>query len=178
MDEAGDSNDAVTECERCLQLDPANSDCHFQLGISAPKQGDLTRAMSEARRALELKPEDPRAYDLVFTFARELHHSDEAVNVGHDALTVSPFDSDLHYRIGLAAGELGDFKTATQQFAYALLLDAKKPEHEQKLRVALSLLAQTADGSDVIRDLQSLATGSPKLLEILAAYRQDRNSTP
>ena len=178
LDEAGDSNNSITECERCLQLDPANSDCHFQLGISAEKQGDLTRAMNEARRALELKPEDPRAYDLVFTIARKLHRADEALNVGRDALTVSPFDADLHYRIGLAAGELGDFKTASQQFAYALLLDPKKPEHEQKLRVALSLLGSAADSGDVIRDLQSLGAGSPKLLEILAAYRQDRNTTP
>jgi Flp pilus assembly protein TadD len=178
LDEAGDSNNSVAECERCLQLDPANSDCHFQLGISAEKQGDLTRAMSEARRALELKPEDARAYDLVFTIARELHRADEALNVGRDALTVSPFDSDLHYRIGLAAGELGDFKTATQQFAYALLLDPKKPEHEQRLGVALSFLVQTADADDVIHGLQSLGAGSPKLLEILAAYRQDRNSSP
>ena len=73
---------------------------------------------------------------------------------------------------------LGDFKTATQQFAYALLLDPKKPEHEQKLGVALSFLVQTADGGDVIHDLQSLGAGSPKLLEILAVYRQNPDSAP
>jgi Flp pilus assembly protein TadD len=178
LDETGASNEAIGECERCLQLDSGNGDCHLQLGVSAGKSGDLTRAMSEAQRALELQPEDARVYDLLFGAARGLHRSEDVVQAGRDALALSPFDSDLHYRIGLAAGEIGDFKIATQQFAYALLLKPGKPEHEQKLRIALSFLAQTPDAANVIRDLQPLAIGSPKLLEILAAYRQDPESIP
>src|SRR5256885_9752529 len=133
----------------------------------------MTRAIGEARRALELRPENARAYDLVFTLARELHRAEEAVAVGRDALAVSPFDSDLHYRIGLAAGEIRDFKTGTDQFAYALLLNPKKIEYEQKLRLALSFLAQSPDARSVIQALHPLATGSPKLLEMLAPYRQN-----
>src|SRR5207302_8264836 len=156
-----------------LELDSANGDCHLQLGISLARQGNLTRAMSEGQHALELQSESARAYDLVFTLARELHRSEDALAAGRDALVVSPFDSDLHYRIGLAAGEMGIFTTATQQFAYALLLNPKKIEYEQKLRLALSFLAQSPDAWDVIPDLQPLATDSPKLLEILAPYRQN-----
>jgi hypothetical protein len=77
----------------------------------------------------------------------------------------------------LAAGEIGDFTTATQQLAYALLLNPGRPDYEQRLRVALSFLAQRPDADNTIRALQPLATGSPKLLEILAAYRQDPSST-
>ena len=129
--------------------------------------------MNETQRAVALEPENPRAYDLLFTLARELHRSEDALAAGRDALAVSPFDSDLHYRLGLAAGEISIFTTATQQFAYALLLNPKKTEYEQKLRLALSYLVQSPDARDVIQALQPLATGSPKLLEILAAYRQN-----
>jgi Flp pilus assembly protein TadD len=177
LDETGDSNKAVAECERCLQLDPNNGDCHFQLGVSLARQGDLVRAMSAANRARDLLTENARAHDLLFTLARELHHGADALVVGRDALAVSPFDSDLHYRVGLAAGEIGDLTTASQQLAYALLLNPTRPDYEQKLRVALSLLAQRPDAGNTIRILQPLATGSPKLLEILAAYRQDPSST-
>jgi Flp pilus assembly protein TadD len=177
LDEIGDSPKAVPQSEHGLELDSANGDCHLQLGISLAKQGDMTRAMSEARRALELQPENPRAYDLAFTLARELHRAEEALAVGRDALVVLPFDSELHYRIGLAAGETGDLTTATQQLAYALLLNPRRPDYEQKLRVALSFLAQRPDAGNTIRALEPLATGSPKLLEILAAYRQDPSST-
>lgn len=177
LDETGDSNKAIAECERCLQVDPNNGDCHFQLGVSLAGQGDLVRAISAANRARDLLTENARVHDLLFTLARELHHGADAVIVGRYALAVSPFDSDLHYRIGLAAGEIGDLTTATQQLAYALLLNPRRPDYEQKLRVALSFLAQRPDADDTIRVLQPLAIGSPKLLEILAAYRQDPSST-
>jgi Flp pilus assembly protein TadD len=177
LDETGDSNKAIAECERCLQLAPNNGDCHFQLGVSLAGQGDLVRAISAANRARDLLTENARVHDLLFRLTRELHHGADALVVGRDAIAVSPFDSDLHYRVGLAAGEIGDLTTATQQLAYALLLNPRRPDYEQKLRVALSFLAQRHDADDTIRVLQPLATGSPKLLEILAAYRQDPSST-
>ena len=177
LDETGDSNKAVAECDRCLQLDPNNGNCHFQLAINLAKQNNMSRAMTEARRAVELQPENPRAYDVALTLARELHRAEEALAIGRDALVVSPYDSDLHYRVGLAAGEVGDLTTATQQLAYAVLLNPTRPDYEQKLRVALSFLAQRPDAGNTIRVLQPLAAGSPKLLEILAAYRQDPSST-
>jgi len=173
LEESGDSRKAVAESERGIQLDETNGDCHFQLGVSLGKQGDLARAMNETQRAVALEPENPRAYDLLFTLARELHRSEDALAAGRDALAVSPFDSDLHYRLGLAAGEISIFTTATQQFAYALLLNPEKIEYEEKLRLALSFLAQSPDAGNAIQALQPLAMGSPKLLEILAPYRQN-----
>jgi Flp pilus assembly protein TadD len=177
LDETGDTNAALAECERCLQLSPSNGHCVLQKAVSLAKQRDLGFAINAARLARGLFPENPQAHDLLFTLARELHHTEDTLLVGKDALAVSPFDSDLHYRVGLAAGDLGDFKTATQQFAYALLLDPRKPEYEQKLRVALSYLVQTHDSANVIGNLVTLATRSPKLLETLAPFRQDPNST-
>jgi Flp pilus assembly protein TadD len=176
LDESGDSTKAVAECARCLELEPSSGDCHFQLAVSLAKQGQVARAMTEAQRAMQLLPESPRVYDLLGALDRELHHDREAIDAARDALAVSPFDADLHYRAGLAAGQAGDFAMAAAQFAYAVLLNPKKPEHGERLRVALSFLKQSPDGQNVIRDLQSLASGSPKLLEILKPYAE--NSDP
>jgi dolichyl-phosphate-mannose-protein mannosyltransferase len=177
LDEIGDTNAARAECEHCLELNPSNGDCVLQKAVILAKEPDLGPAINAAQRARDLLPENPQAHDLLFTLARELHHGEDTLLFGKTALAVSPFDSDLHYRIGLAAGELGDFRSATQQFAYALLLNSRIPDYEQKLRVALSYLVQTPDSASVIEDLKTLATGSPKLLEILASYRQDPSST-
>lgn len=177
LDEIGDTNAALAECEHCLELNPSNGDCILQKAVVLAKQRDLVPAINAAGRARDLLPENPQAHDLLFTLARELHHGEDTLLFGKNALAVSPFDSDLHYRIGLAAGELGDFRSATQQFAYALLLNSRIPDYEQKLRVALSYLVQTPDSASVIKDLKTLAAGSPKLLEILLPYRQDPNST-
>jgi tetratricopeptide (TPR) repeat protein len=158
-------------------LDPRNADCQLQWAIINAKQVTFSDAMETAQDVLKLQPENLRAYTLALSTARALNNSGKAINIGRDALAIAPFDADLHYRIGLAAGELGDFSTATEQFAYALLLDAKNPEGEQKLRIALSLLRQSAKARTVIDGLQPLAAGSPKLLEILAAYRQNPESS-
>jgi len=176
LEEVGQTSKAVAESERGLQLDPANADCHFQLGVSLRKQSDLTRALSEAQRAAELSPESMRDYDLIFALDRELNQNDEALAVAREALAVSPFNADLHYSAGLVAGQIGDFTAAVNQFAYALLLDPKKVEHEQKLRTALSFLQQSSNRTNAIRDLQPLAAASPKLLEILAPYRENLDS--
>jgi Flp pilus assembly protein TadD len=168
LDEIGDPDKAVTQSEHGLELNFGNGDCHLQLGISLAKQGDMTRAMIEARHALELQPESPRAYDLAFTLARELHRAEEALAIGRDALVVSPFDSELHYRIGLAAGEVGDFTTATHQLAYALLLQPNRSEIAGKLHLAVRFAAQGLNASSKLKAIASSPPDSAPLLNELA----------
>ena len=124
--------------------------------------------MNQAQRALELQPENARAHDLVFTLTRELHRADEALALGRDALAVSPFDSDLHYRIGLAAGEIGDFTTAVHQFAYALLLRPNRSEVSDKLHLAVAFAAKSSNASSQLKEIVSSSPESPPLLNELA----------
>ena len=168
QDEIGESNKAVVESQRCIQLEESSSNCHFQLGVSLGKQREFLQAMSEARQALKLGPENPRAYDLVFTLSRQLHYSQEALSVGRDAVAVTPFDSDLHYRIGLAAGEIGDFTTATHQFGYALVLKPNRSEVVDKLQLAVRFAAQAPDRSLLLKEMATLPPDSPLLLNQLA----------
>jgi len=168
LDELGESHKAVAQSEHGLELDSANGDCHLQLGISLARQGNMTRAMSEGQHALELQPESARAYDLVFTLARELHRAEEALAVGRDALVVSPFDSDLHYRIGLAAGAIGDFTTAAHQLAYALLLRPDRSEIAGKLHLAVHFAAQGLNAPSQLEAIASSAPDSAALLNELA----------
>jgi tetratricopeptide (TPR) repeat protein len=168
LDELGESHKAVAQSEHGLELDSANGDCHLQLGISLARQGNMTRAMSEGQHALELQPESARAYDLVFTLARELHRAEEALAVGRDALVVSPFDSDLHYRIGLAAGAIGDFTTAAHQLAYALLLRPDRFEIAGKLHLAVHFAAQGWNAPSKLKAVAASPPDSAPLLNELA----------
>jgi Flp pilus assembly protein TadD len=177
FDDLGDTSNALNECLACSNLDPTNADCQLQCAIINSKQVNFSDPMQSAQDVLKLQPENLRAYTLALSTARGRNDSGKALDIGRDAIAVFPYDPDLHYRIGLAAGELNDFKTATEQFTYAFLLAPKKPEHEEKLRVAVSLLARNAKAPAVIGALQPLAAESPKLLEIFAPYRQNPNST-
>ena len=178
LDEMGKSQDAINECQRCLALNASNGDCHFQLAVSLAKTGDLNNALMEADRALQLIPENSQANNLVVTLNLELQRNEATLSAARDVIGITPFDADLHYRIGLAAGQFGDFVMAANQFAYATLLAPAKIDYQQKLRIALSFLQKTGDTEGTIGGLESLGAGSPKLLEILAPFRQNPNSNP
>ena len=178
LDETGRSQEAIAECGRCLALNPTDGNCHFQLAVSLAKRGELPKALAEATQALQLLPENPQANDFVVSLNLKPERRDETISSSRDAIAVTPFDPDLHYRTGLAAGHFGNFPMAANQLAYAFLLAPQKTEHEQKLRVALSFLEKTPDGLNTLGELESLAASSPKLLEVLTAYRHNPNSNP
>ena len=81
---------------------------------------------------------------------------------------MSPFDADLHYRAGLAAGEIGDFATAVPQLAYAILLQPSRSDAEQKLHLALVFAAKAANASDQLATIASAAPDSAILENELA----------
>jgi tetratricopeptide (TPR) repeat protein len=168
LDETSETNEAIAQSEHGLELDPANGYCHLQLAVDLARQGNLTRATSEVRRALELLPEEARAHSLMLSLAAEQRLGQETLAIGRDALVVSPFDSELHYRVGLAASELGDLKIAAQQFAYASLLAPKISEPADKLRLTIQFATQRSDASFQLREIASTAPDSPALLNDLA----------
>ena len=88
--------------------------------------------------------------------------------VARDALANSPYDADLHYRFGLAAGEARDFSTAAPQFAYALLLQPSRTEIEEKLHLALVFAAKSGNAPNQLSAIASTAPDSPILLDELA----------
>ncbi len=168
LDEANKNGEAKDHLERGIELDPTNDQCRLQMAIDLADKGDFNQAMSIAGRVAQVKPENSRAYDVWFTYARELRRTDEAMAVARDALAISPYDADLHYRFGLAAGEAGDLSTAAPQFAYALLLQPSRTEIEEKLHLALVFAAKSGNAPNQLSAIASAAPDSPILLDELA----------
>ena len=177
LDSAGKWDEAIEQTKEGIQLDPTRDTCYLQLAITSAKRGQLEEAIGESHHALDLAPENLRAYDLLFTCLRQLNRPSEALAVGRDALALSPFDPDLHYRIGLAAGELGDFSTAAPQFAYALLLQPSRSEIEKKLHLAVAFAATSANAPDQLAAVAASAPESPALFNELAwVFSTDPNA--
>ncbi len=163
--------EAVEHAERAAQLAPLSSDTHMQLGDVLMKQGQLERAVSETRRAIELGPENVFAYSVLFNSLLQLERTEQAVQVARDALKVAPFDHELHYRFGLAAGRMGDFATAAHQLAYAWLLRPERselPELPDQFHFVLRLLAKEPNALEQLKELGGLASDSPQMLDDLA----------
>jgi tetratricopeptide (TPR) repeat protein len=168
LDDAGQKAGAVDYTQRGLQVDAANGYCQIQNAIEVARRGDIEQAATIARRLVESEPENARAYSVLFTCARQLRQTDKALAIARDGLAVAPFDADFHYRLGLAAGEIGNFAIAAPQFAYALLLQPGRPEIENKLHLAVVFAAKSPNASDQLATIRSAAPDSATLLNELA----------
>jgi tetratricopeptide (TPR) repeat protein len=164
-------SEASEYAERAVQLAPSSSDAHAQLGAVRFKQNDFEGAVSEAQRAIELGIENKFAYAVSFTSLRRLRRDPEAIEVARNALALSPFDSELHYRLALAAGQTGDFATAANQFGYALLLQPKNTDAGDRVRLAMRLAAKSPDASQQLAKIAAAAPDSPVLLNEIAWLR-------
>ena len=167
LDYLNSPTEALEQAERAVELNPADSACHEQLAEIAAKQ-DLERAISEARRALELGPENAFAYYVLVNCLVQSQRDEEAIAAAADALTISPFSAETHFTLGLAVVRKGDLLNAINQFAYALLLRPDWTEAQAKLRGALVLLANSAEGPRHLQDVVSLAPDSSTILNDLA----------
>jgi Flp pilus assembly protein TadD len=168
VDDAGKKTEAADYTQRGLQIDAVNGYCQIQNAIEVARRGDIKQAATIAQRLVESEPENARAYNVLFTCARQLGQTEKALAIAHDALAVAPFDADLHYRLGLAAAEVGNFTIAVPQFAYALLLQPSRSEIENKLHLAIVFAAESPNASDQLATIRSVAPDSPTLFNELA----------
>jgi tetratricopeptide (TPR) repeat protein len=115
--------------------------------------------------------ENKFAYAVSFTSLRRLQRDHEAIEVARDALALSPLDSELHYRLALAAGQTGDFATAAEQFGYALLLQPKNTDAADRVRLAMRYAAKSSNASQQLATIAASAPDSPLLLNEIAWLR-------
>ena len=168
LDVTDEKGKALEHAMEGVRLDPSAADCRVQLAFDLGRSGDFERALTECLRALELEPENSRAYDIAFSCARELRQVDRALAIGRDALVVSPFDADLHYRVGLAAVEGGSFSVAIPQIGYALLLQPNRSEVAQDLQRAFSFAVRSSNARDQLVGIAAGAPDSPDVRNQLA----------
>jgi tetratricopeptide (TPR) repeat protein len=171
LNESGQTDKALQSAGRAVELDPTNAAGHYVLSAILARQGQMPQAIGEAQRAVELGPEDLS----VHRFWSELliirqGRDDEALRVARDGLAVSPFDPGLHFVLGVALARTGNFMTATNQFAYALLL---RPDWmEAHLNYGRTLL-HLGDAPGGLRHFQAAvrtAPDSPLALDGLAWF--------
>jgi tetratricopeptide (TPR) repeat protein len=155
--DAGQLDPALEHSKRAVEISPLDSDAHTELSAALLAQIRLQDAAAEARRAIELGQENFASYDSLITALRKLGQTDEAIATLQKALAISPYNSELHLRYGLAAGQSGDFATAAQQFVYCLVLGPDQFGARDKLEVALRLLSRSPEGPQRIGEIAAFA---------------------
>ena len=178
LSELGDDAEAVKEAERAVQLAPMDSEAHLNLAIAAQRT-DMERAIAEARRTIELGPENFSAYQLLMKCLVESKRYNEAVAFGPEWLAVSPFEVAAHSSLAVAMAQTGDVSAAARQLGYVMMLQPNAEKALAQLHQMVLTLAKASDGLPRLRDIATNAPDSPRMLDELAwllATYPDSNS--
>ena len=82
--------DDVTLIQHCVAVDPASPAAHTELALLYFNSGRLKEAESEAKRALELDPQNGNAYMRLSYFSSRLGKADEAITYLEQGLAATP----------------------------------------------------------------------------------------
>lgn len=120
----GDEEQALSEFDKAVQIDPTRWQALHNRGISYAMQGQFNEALEDFNRTIELKPDYPTVYFNRGEIRYELGQFDEAIKNYTKALELKPEDSATLNSRGHAYYRLNEFRHAAADFTAALKADA------------------------------------------------------
>lgn len=109
---------------QALRLDPLLVNAHtINSWIVTVCDNDLARAEAEARRAVELGPQDAQAWNHYGVVARQLRHFPDAVRYGQEAVRRDPLQVWNYFQLSWAQGFMGQFADAEASLRRAIEVD-------------------------------------------------------
>lgn len=111
---------ARTEFEAAVKLDPERAEAHIELGLALIALGKHETALERLTKGLELDPESAPAHAGVGLVFLEQDQLDDAIDELEWALEINPRDAKTHYQLGLAYEKKGDQKEALRLYKRAL----------------------------------------------------------
>jgi arylsulfatase A-like enzyme/Flp pilus assembly protein TadD len=106
--EAGQLAEARTTLEKVFTRDPRNPTTHQHLALVALYQERWPECERQARRALELNPELPLAWNYLAIALYNQGRGGDALDAWQRSVEIDPSDFDVLYNYGVVAAELGD----------------------------------------------------------------------
>jgi choline-sulfatase len=154
--EADAGAEAIAMLRSVVAEDPQVIDAWFMLGNEYFKQSRWTDAITQFRRALELKPDYDLAIINMANAYRRLGQDDAALAGYEHYVTIDPKNAYVQYQIGEIHMDRRDLARAEAAFAQALAIDPKLAS----ARVATGVLAfergQVAQAEQLLKDALSL----------------------
>ncbi len=165
---AGDTDNAIQEYNRALELNPNNAEAHLKLGFLMYNARKMYKeGLAHYNQALKANPNDPRIYhDLGMAllhqrqFEKAIKHISEALRRMPNGLDKQYNPVGMHLSLALAYSFAGKSKEAATHFSEVLRRDPKNALAHYRLAMAL------ADQRDIDRSIKHYAAAvklNPKI---------------
>lgn len=99
--------------------------------------GDYSKAVSDATRALQLEPENAKAWYVMGSCYNEMNRLKEAREALNTAIMLSPAEAEFYYKRGIVSGKEQQFRKCEEDLHVALSLRPQLYEAHYWLGVAL-----------------------------------------
>jgi tetratricopeptide (TPR) repeat protein len=142
---AGDTENAIQEYKKALELNPNNAEAHLKLGFLFYNVIQKhTEGMAHYQKAMQINPNDPRIHhDLGMAlfhqgkFDQAVHHLTIALQSVPNGIDVQYTAVDMRQHLGQALFYAGKSEEATRYFSEAIHLDPNNAEAHYSMALAL-----------------------------------------
>ncbi|HCO94120.1 MAG TPA: hypothetical protein DIU00_09245 [Phycisphaerales bacterium] len=163
---AGDTNNAIQEYKRALELNPNNAEAHLRLGfLMYNARQKYKEGMAHYNQALKANPSDPRIHHDLGMALLHQRQFDEAIKHLSEALRRMPNGLDkqynpvnMHFNFGLALTFAGRSEEAIIHFAEVVRLDPNNVDARYNLGQAM---IRQGKPEDAIEHLQVVVRLKP-----------------
>ena len=152
LSRSGLHDEAAAHFEKALQIMPAHYepllyDALLNMGISRFYQNRLPEAIEYCQSALRLRPDAPKAHDLLGMALAMQGHGEAALDEIRHAAELAPNDADIQKDLGVTLARLGRIPESIDHFHEALRLNPYNASAHNNL--GLSLLQSGKPGESI-----------------------------
>jgi tetratricopeptide (TPR) repeat protein len=163
---AGTLAQSETLWEDTLRKNPGCWMAYDILGADLAHKGQWQEAIRHFRKALEIRPDYPKAHSNLANVLYDRGHVTEAFSHFEEALRINPDAPEVHYNYGTALAEKGRVKQAIQHYEKAIHL---RPDFMQVHYNLGALYARSGNFQEAIRHFN-------EVLRIEPGHRGAKNS--
>ena len=152
LSRSGLHDEAGAHFEKALQIIPAHYDSLLydtllNMGITRFYQNRLPEAIEYCQSALRVRPDAPKAHDLLGMALAMQGHGEAALDEIRHAAELAPNDADIQKDLGVTLGRLGRIPESIDHFHEALRLNPYNASAHNNL--GLSLLQSGKPGESI-----------------------------
>jgi len=145
LQDQGKKNEAITQIEEALRINPQYELAHMNLGDFLSQAGRADLAIAHYREALRIKPDLPAVHLRLAAALAAKGDRQEAAEHYRQVLRLKPDIVVAHLSLGNLLLEMGQLDEAVSSFERVIALKRDTPEAQNNLGVAMLKMGKPAD---------------------------------
>ena len=161
LTEMGRLQEAMTQYDQALRIQPDYAEAYNDLGIALAKAGRVQEAAERFDSALQIKSDLADVHNNLGHALILLGRAPEAIGHYEQALRVKPNFADAHYNLGVALAQVGRVSEAIEHWKQAVQIQPDYADAHFNLGMGLE---QAGKLQDAIRHYQQALRINPNLI--------------